>query len=59
MTNKRITTLENPKNRFWWRLCRFVDLLFFWELDHCMVAYLEDIEYAELRIERHRNLEQY
>lgn len=45
--------LELPDNRYWWRLCRFVDFIWFWEADHCKVAYLEDIEYAEQRLERH------
>ena len=46
--------LERPESRWWWRLCRFVDVAFFWEQDHCQGAYLEDIEYAAERLERHR-----
>lgn len=45
--------LQNPDSRWWWRLCRFVDTLFFWELDHCMAAYIDDIRYSEYRLEQH------
>ena len=48
--------LEHPKNRFWWRMCRFVDFLFFYEKDHCRTAYLEDIHYANARVNAHKNL---
>lgn len=48
--------LERPGNRWWWRLCRVVNVLFFWQENHCKVAYLTDISYASDRVFRHENL---
>jgi len=48
--------LEQPESRWWWRLCRVVDVVFFWDQDHCHGAYMADIEYAQARIDWHYKL---
>lgn len=48
--------LERPHSRGWWRLCRAIDQLFFWDPGHCLGAYMDDVRYAEYRLDRHRRL---
>ena len=50
------TRLENPEKRFWWRLCRTIDFIWFWEEDHCKIAYEYDISYSYARVEQHVKL---
>ena len=35
------------------RLKRFIDWVFFWEEDHCLLSYLNDVRKAEKLVEEH------
>lgn len=50
--------LENPGNRWWWRLTRLINIIFVWDPDHCRKAYLADVEYSQASVNQYLQLKE-
>jgi hypothetical protein len=38
-----------------WQAKKFINAVFFWQVDHCKSAYTNDLKWAQAYIEQHRN----
>lgn len=42
--------LQDRENRWWWRLTRVINWVFFWQSNHCRRAYLNDVAYSAQKL---------